>query len=183
MILVLDSCETNTKTPTKEQITEIIAETIRQDSLDTNIPVCLNLVNRYIYQQEYDNKFGYLPLPPRNKQGEPFVFRLYKSTKKNSLGFNQKDSLFVTRQINRIKDLTLELKILPKNIRAKNVPAFKNNEPRMYKFLVPIFNIEKDFAIVEYDFQCANCGYGIIVYLRKINDKWIKIESFVTWTS
>ena len=178
---MLESCVTNTKVPTNEQITVIIVETIRQNSLDTNIPICLNLVNRYIYQQQYDKRLGYFPPPPRNKQGEPFVFGLYKSTKDDSLGFNQKDSLFVARQINDNKDITLEVNIIPNNIKTRNVSALNNNELKLYTFLVPVFNRKKDFAIVEYDSKRAGDGFGVIVYLRKINGKWIKMKSFSTW--
>ena len=183
MILILDSCGTRQKIPTRNQITEIVLETILQDSLDINIPISLNLVNRYIYQQEYDKELGYLPEPTRNKKGEPFVFKLYKSTKDNSLGFNQNDSLFVANQLVENKDVTLELKIIPKDININIVPVLENNEKKLYKFLIPLFNKNKDFAIVEYDFQCADRGYGIIVFFKKINGKWIKMKSFGTWTS
>ena len=105
MLLILDSCETKQQIPTKQQISEIIIETIKQDSLDINIPICLNLVNRYIYQLQYDKDLGYLPSPPRNKKGESFVFKFHKLTKDNSLGFNQTDSIFVSKQVINNKDL------------------------------------------------------------------------------
>jgi hypothetical protein len=183
MILILDSCENKQQIPTRGQITEIIIETIKQDSLDINIPICLNLVNRYNYQLEYDKELGYLPPPPRNKKGEPFAFKLYKSTNDNFSGFNQKDSLFIAKQVDVNKDLTLDLKVIPKDFKIKNVPVVKNKELRLYKFLVPLFNYNQDFAIVEYDFQCAGCGYGVIVFFKKIDGKWIKMESFGTWRS
>ena len=183
MILILDSCETKQRIPTREQITEIIIETIKQDSLDINIPICLNLVNRYIYQLQYDKDLGYFPPPLRNMKGQPFVFNLYKLTKDNYLGFNQTDSIFVSKQVISNKDITLDLKTIPKNIKIKNVPVIKNNEQRLYKFLIPLFNSNKDFAMVEYDYQCAGCGYGIIVFFRKIGGKWTKMESFGTWRS
>jgi hypothetical protein len=181
MILILDSCETKQQIPTREQITEIIVETIRQDSLDVDVPICLNLVNRYNYQLQYDKENGYLPPPPRNKKGEPFTFISYRSTKDDSLGFNQKDSIFIAKQVDVNKDLTLDLKVIPEDLKIKNVPVVKNNEQRLYKFLIPLFNSNKDFAIIEYDYQCAGCGYGIIVFFRKIGGKWTKMKSFGTW--
>lgn len=183
MILILDSCETKQQIPTREQITEIIIETIKQDSLDLNIPICLNLVNRYNYQREYDEELRNLPPPPRNKNGQPFAFELYKSMNTDSLGFNLKDSLFIAKQVDANKDLILELRVVPKCFKIKNVPIYNNNELRLYKFLLPLFNSNKDFAIVEYDYQCADCGYGIIVFFRKIGGKWTKMESFRTWSS
>lgn len=182
MILILDSCETTKQEiPTREQITEIIIETIKQDSLDNNIPICLNLVNRYIYQMEFNKELDNLPPPPRNKKGEPFVFNFYKSTKDHPLGFNQNDSIFVTKQVARNRDITLEFKIIPANIKVRNVPVLENNELRLYKFLIPLFNSNKDFAIIEYDYQCASCGHGKIVFFKKTGGKWTKIESFGTW--
>ena len=149
----------------------------------TNIPICLNLVNRYNCQLQYNKEIGYIPPPPRNKQGEPFVFALYKSMAKIPLGFDNKDSTFVARQINNNKDVTLELKIIPGNIKIKDVSSLKNNESRLYTFLVPVFNRNKDFAIVEYDSMHVGYGHGTIVIFRKINGKWIKIKSFRTWQS
>jgi len=59
----------------------------------------------------------------------------------------------------------------------------KNNESRLYTFLVPVFNKNKDFAIVEYDSKRVGYGHGTIVIFRKINGKWIKIKSFRSWQS
>lgn len=183
MILVLDSCGTKQQIPTSEEITEIIIETIKQDSLDINIPVCLNLVNRYIYEPQYDKDLGYFPPPPRNKNGEPFVFSMHKLTKGDSLGFHQTDSVFISKQIISNKDICLDLESIPKNIKIKNVPVLKNNEEGLYKFLIPLFNSNKDFVIVEYDYQSVCCGYGVMIFFKKIDGKWIKIDSFGTWTS
>ncbi|MBK9936318.1 MAG: hypothetical protein IPP05_19900 [Cytophagaceae bacterium] len=181
MIIILDSCETKQQIPTREQITEIIIETIKQDSLDINLPICLNLVNRYNYQLEYDKELGFLPPPPRNEKGVPFAFKLYNSTNDNFQGFNQKDSLFIVKQVDVNKDLTLDLKLIPNDFKIKNVSVVKNNELRLYKFLIPLFNRNNDFATVEYDYQCADCGFGKIVFFRKIGGKWTKIKSFGTW--
>ena len=183
VMTMICSCMSSPEMPSKVEITEIIVETIRQNSLDTNVPICLNLVNRYNCQLQYNKEFGYVPPPPRNKQGEPFVFALYKSMNRIPLGFDNKDSTFVARQINSNKDVTLELKILPKNIKFKDVSALKNNESRLYTFLVPVFNKNKDFAIVEYDSKRVGYGHGTIVIFRKINGKWIKIKSFRSWQS
>ena len=183
MILILDSCNTKEQIPTRKQITEIIIETIKLDSLDVEIPICVNLVNRYMFQLEYNKDLGYLPPPPRNKKGEPFVFLRFKLTNKDSFGFNQMDSVFIAEQIDNNKNVSLDLKNVPNDIKIKNVSVDDYKEQRMYKFLLPLFNKNNDFAIVEYDFQCAGCGYGVIVYLKKVNSRWIKIKSFGTWTS
>jgi len=183
IVLILDACKNKQQIPNREQITEIILETIKQDSLDINIPICINIVNRYIYQQEYNKDLGYLPPPSRNKKGEPFVFKYYKSTDNDSLGFIQTDSIFIVEQIVSNKNISLDLKIVPRDIKIKNISVDNYKEQRLYKFLLPLFNKNHDFALVEYDFQCTSCGYGILVFLKKINGKWIKIKSFGTWTS
>lgn len=179
--LILESCEQKQVIPDREQITKIIVETIRQDSLDNNILINTNLVNRYSYKQEFDSKLGYMPPPFRTEKGKPFVFNFYKSSKEDSLGFNQSDSIFVTEQTAKNKDIALVLNILPDNYRFKSIPAFKNKEPKFYNFLIPLFNRKNDFAIVEYDYHCLGCGNGRIVFFRKMKDKWIKVKAFDTW--
>jgi len=131
-----------------------------------------------------DNKdLKYLPPPPGNKKGEPFVFYRFKSNINNSLGFIQTDSLFLVEQIDKNKNISLDLKFVPRDIKIKNVLVNDYREQNIYKFLIPLFNKTCDFAIVEYEFQCVSCGYGVIIYLKKINGKWIKLKSFRTWRS
>lgn len=175
------SCGHKQVLPDRRLITEIIVETIIQDSLDSSIFINTNLVNRYSYQQEFDNDLDHIPPPPRNDKGEPFVFCFYKSITENSLGFNQLDSSFVAEQVLRNRNINLELKILPQNYKFKSIPVFNNNGLRFYNFLVPLFNIKKDLAIVEYDYECPGCGNGRIAVFRKIKGEWIKTESFRTW--
>ena len=181
--LILVSCERKIVIPDRELITNIIVETIIQDSLDSSIFINTNLVNRYSYQQQFDGESGYFPPPPRNEKGEPFVFNFYKSNKENLLGFNQFDFLFVTEQTVRNKDITLEIKLLPNHYKFKSIPVLNHNGTKFYNFLVPLFNIKKDLAIVEYDYKCPGCGNGRIVFFRKIKGKWIKVKAFDTWTN
>jgi hypothetical protein len=179
--ILLESCEHKQVIPNKEQITEIIVETIEQDLLDTSILINTNLVNRYNYKQEFVRKLRYLPPPLSIEKGKPFVFNLYKSSKENSLGFSQSDSIFVTEQTAENKNIALVQNILPVNYRFKSMPIFENKEQKYYSFLIPLFNLKNDFAIVEYDYRCPGCGKGRIVFFRKIKDKWIKVKAFNTW--
>jgi len=112
MFIVLESCEHRQVIPDKEEITKIIAETIKQDSLDNKIFINLNLVNRYSYQPDSDRMLRNFPPPPRNEKGEPFLFYYFKSDKENLLGLNQLDSTFVLEQIAINKDISLVLKLL-----------------------------------------------------------------------
>ena len=181
--LILNSCNTNQKIPTIEQITEIIIETIKQDSLDNEIPININLVNLFIYQPQYDSELGEIPPIGIGKMGKPFSFKKHRSTKDYLLGFNQEDSIFVVRQIKSNKNISLVLESIPDNIRVSNSSVDKNNELRLFQFYIPLFNLNNDFAVVEYDYQNASSGYGRIIYFKKINGKWTKVESFGTWMS
>jgi len=182
MIIVFESCEHNRQViPDRIEITKIIVETIKQDTLDNTIFINQNLTNRYNYQQEFDSVMGYLPPPPRNEKGEPFVFNYYKSNKVKLLGFNLSDSLSIIDQIAKNKNITLVYDLLPINYRFKNSPLFKNNGAKLYNFLIPIFNRKMDFAIIEYDYQCTGCGKGRIVFFRKVAGKWMKVKAFNTW--
>jgi hypothetical protein len=133
---------------------------------------------------EIDSVFGYIPPPPRNRNGEPFIFSKYLSYDTiASLGFKQVDSIFIAKQILLNKDIMLDTNRIPNNIKFENIPLLNYRKQNIYIFLIPIFNKNKNLAIVEYEFQSVCCGYGVIVYFRKIENKWIKIDSFGTWTS
>ena len=182
LIFLLVACEKEPKIPTAQQITRLVLETINQDLLNNSFPISTNLINRYMYQQQYDKELGYIPPPPRSLNGEPFAFRLYKKTSKNDLlAFNQKDFLIISEQIIKNKNISLDQSFLPKTHKFMNIPANNYDPQKVYKFLLPLFNSTMDFAIVEYDFQCASCGYGRSVYFKRYGNKWIKIASFLRW--
>lgn len=133
---------------------------------------------------EIDSALGYLPPPPRNRNGEPFVFSEYLSDDTiKSLGFNHEDSMFIAKQILLNKDVIIDTNRIHDNVKFENIPVFNNGKQNIYIFLVPVFNKDKSRAIVEYEYRSVCCGYGVIVFFRRIKNQWIKIDSFGTWTS
>ncbi|MGC3945530.1 MAG: hypothetical protein QM762_13605 [Chryseolinea sp.] len=182
VFFVLAGCENAaTQIPNNEEISNLIVETIRQDSLDRTIPTDINVINRYNYRQQYHKELGYIPPPPRSVDGEPFVFGRYKSTMMDTMGFNENDSVFVAYQIQKNKDIVLERDVLPGDILTYNSQVQESGEQKSYQFLVPLVNKSKTFAIVEYELNCSGCGYGRYVGLGRVGDKWIKVGSFDTW--
>jgi hypothetical protein len=179
LTLGISSCVPNNKIPDRSELTNLIVETIRQDTLDTNIPIDLKLEDRYNYQLEFDKRFGYLPPPPHNKKGYAFVFGFYKSEIGDSLGFNAEDSIFVADQINKNTNILLDAKQLPRNIHTYNSLTDKEKGGKRYKFLIPLVNRDKTFALVEYEISESDGGYSCIVFFRKNRNEWSKMMSHV----
>lgn len=174
-------CKPKQEIPDTTLITDIIAETIEQDSLNKSIPISYNLVNRYIYKLERDTLIEYLPPPPRNKNGEPFVFSKYFDDSVSPLKFNQADSIFIAQQILLNKNIKLDISRIPDNIKIKSFPVLDRKGQDIYIFLVPLFNKDKSLAMVEYDYDSSCCGYGRIVFFRRVGNQWIKVATFGTW--
>ena len=85
-----------------------------------------------------------------------------------------------------IKDIKITKEDFSSLININNIPFWNHRihqEQKTFSFLIPIFNDDKTLAWVEYFFNCASCGYGKNVLFRKINNKWIIIDSYVTWHS
>jgi len=183
LVAIFSCCKPKNEIPDVQLITDIIYETIKQNSLDTSIIISSNLVNRYIYHLEIDSVLGYLPPPPGNKNGEPFVFSKYLSDDTiASLGFRLEDSIFIAKQILLNKDIIINTNRIPDNIKFEDIQVLDYGKQNIYIFLVPVFNEDKNLAIVEYEYRSVCCGYGVIVYFRKIENKWIKRDSFRAWT-
>jgi len=183
-LMTIQSCtNTNKDIPDVKEISEVIYQTIIQDSLNISWPINLNLGNRYIYELEKDSVLGYIPSPPGDKKGEPFVFSRYLGDTSVSLGFSPDDSIFISNQILLNRDIVIDTNFIPDSIKFENIPVMNYKKQNLYVFLIPIFNKNRTRVIVEYEYRSVCCGYGVIVFFQKVNNKWIKINSFGTWTT
>jgi hypothetical protein len=174
-VSLLLCCKPKYEIPDIALITDLITETIKQDSFDISKPINSNLINRYIYTPKRDSLGEYLPMPIRNENGEPFLFNKYFKDPASSIQFNQSDSIFVALQILLNKDIKIDTNRIPDNIKIEDFLVFDYNRQDVYIFLVPLFNKEKNLAIVQYDYRCGDCGYGRIIFFRKIKNQWIKV--------
>jgi len=167
MIFFLNSCNSRHEMPTNKEISEIILETIKQNKFDIKIPVYSNVENYYIKYK--DNLPSY------------FEFNLVK--KEDYFGFELSDSSFVLKQMLKTKNIRFGNKMIPNSYIIQNEISGRNTDLGMYIFFLPLFNKDKDFAMVEYSYMSANEGYGIVVYFRKVWGGWQKIKAIRVWVT
>jgi hypothetical protein len=94
------------------------------------------------------------------------------------------DSLFILNQVVLNKKLKIDSIRIDKRFLIKNFPRlhFRDKwKDEIYFFKLPILNKDKTIAIIEYDYFCVRCGHGQEVILKKVNNKWILINSKGTW--
>jgi hypothetical protein len=186
-ILVSIGCSKKPDIPDVKLMTELIKETIIQDSLDRTRPLNDLLINYYIYEmQKVPGEDDYYPPPPLGPKGEPFVISRLRLNLKwiNNYIISSDDSVSIIQQVNLNKNIKIKKKDFGSLIQIKNIPFFDNgysHRENTFSFLIPIFNNDRSLAWIEYNFNCASCGYGKVVLFRKINNKWIKVDSYVTW--
>jgi hypothetical protein len=185
ILFTFNNCATKNDIPDNKLINEIIIETIKQDSLDTSLPMSNKLINYYILKFETNSELE-SPLLSRNKKGEPLVIEYFRKRQKFYTGYtiSSKDSIFIERQIDNAKNIRLDSIRFKDIIKVKDITNWtddKYREARIYRFLMPIFNCDKTLAWIEVDYHCHSCGGGYMVILKKENDKWKKIKSYRTW--
>jgi hypothetical protein len=181
--------------PDNRLINEIIRETIKQDSLDTSVPMSNKLISYYFYSVEIEKNSSLEfpppppPLPPTtNGKGKPlnlYYFRLYQ-TKLIGYTINAEDSIFFERQFTKAQNIVLD------SIKFKDIIRVEDNTNRqpgkfrsqeIFEFFIPLFNRDKTIVWVEYNYRCPACGYGRLVIFKKTNNGWLRIDSYETWTN
>ena len=191
ILLTYNSCATKNDIPDTKLINEILIETIKQDSLDTSLPLSNKLINYFIYtikiERNSDIEFPPPPPPPpSNKIGEPLTLHYFRLNMEKLIGYriSDEDSLFFERQISNFKNIELD------SIKFKDIIRVEDNIHRrldkyrsreVYEFLIPLFNHDKTIVWVEYNHRCPACGHGRMVIFRKINNSWSTIDSYTTW--
>jgi hypothetical protein len=175
-------------TPENSIITEIIIETIKQDSLDISHPIISKLVNYYFYKidipKDYDLKFPPPPPPPpSNEKGVPLTLQYFRPNQEKTISYTitLADSLYFERQMNNAKNVELDSMRLKDIIPFIDITRSKVRSREFYEFVIPLFNYDNSIAWVQYNFRCPTCGYGRMVVFKKTNNVWLKINSYPTW--
>jgi hypothetical protein len=103
----------------------------------------------------------------------------------------QKDSLYFSKQLNNKQDLSInkslffndkvvlidEKSISKKIVNAKDeIFGFG-----YYEFSKPFISANQDKAIIQIDYHCPNCGYGVAFIFEKKNKKWIIVNELSLW--
>jgi hypothetical protein len=187
------SCKSKKGLPDVDMITDIVNETVKQDSLITSVPINIQLSDYYLYLDQSfirSNRDTIEPPPPppfMNNKGEyPFEFRDYKSELKYVLYYSTsiEDSLYIVDQVTLNKKVILDSNRIDKRYTIKNFTRRNYRDKwkdKIYFFKIPLLNSDKSIAIIEYDYLCASCGHGREVILKKINNKWTLVQSITTW--
>ena len=195
LILIGFSCKSKIDLPNVQLITDLIDETLLQDSLNSSVPINIQLVDYYLYIEPKLNNLRsdsiVPPPPPRypNKIGEePIDFDSYRRELKYVLDYsiNSEDSLFFINQVTLNKKVLIDSNRIDKRFIIKNFSCLNFRDKwkdEIYFFKLPILNKDKNIAIIEYDYYCSGCGHGQEVILKKLNNKWILIQSIRTWTN
>jgi hypothetical protein len=176
-------CKTNLGLPDNQLVTQIIMETIKQDSLDRSLSISKELINYFLYkvEPEKNNDTIYPPPPPPPaffEKGKPLALYYFRLNQQKIIGYNisKEDSINFERQISNKKNIELDTAQLKEILQLRN-----QNKTEFYEFLLPLFNRDKTLAWVEYNHRCTACGEGKMVIFRKTNNRWLKIASYWTW--
>jgi hypothetical protein len=192
ILVFVFSCKTNSHNidiPDNHLISDLIIETIKQDSLDTSIPIISDLVNYYFYSPEVRKDSDLEipppppPPPPSDEKGEPLALQYFRLNQERIIEYTitASDSLYFERQFNNAKNIVLDSARLKDIIPFENVSQNKLRSREYYEFLLPLFNYDKSMVWVQYNYHCPACGHGGMVIFKKINNKWVKINSYPTW--
>ena len=172
--------------PDNTLISEIIIETIKQDSLDTTVPIISKLVNYYFYNIDFSSESGTPPPPPpppSAEKGTPLTLQYFRLNQQKTIGYTitTSDSLYFERQMNNAKNVELDSTKFLNIIPFKNVTQNKSRSREYYEFLLPLFNSDESIVWVQYNYRCPACGYGRMAIFKKSNKEWLKINSYATW--
>ena len=81
------------------------------------------------------------------------------------------DSIFIKLQIDTTRKFSISRDLINR---------YNNESKRFYIFDMPIFSFDKEFVIVRYWRVCGGlCGTCHQVLLKKVNNHWIKVNSWL----
>jgi hypothetical protein len=102
--------------------------------------------------------------------------------------FSSKDSLAIIAQNSNPKKLKVAEIIIDNfnttTIQEEMANREKGQQYSFYEMSIPVFSLNKQKAYLELDYSCGSlCGYGMAIYLKKVNGIWKVIEKHRTWVS
>ena len=172
-----ESSDKTLELPNDSLINEVITSVIIFDSLDSAKLGQRKLLIPFIYfMPKWDRKSHDPPPPPpipthpyNLKYGHTYdeLFSYFNSL--NDLKQRQKDSIFALRQI----DTTIS-----HNVSNKASLLFRGEKDDYYWFSLPIFSTDKKTVVISYSEENY---FGYCTVLRKIDDKWVKVDHKMTW--
>jgi len=166
--------------PNKNDVNQIIRTIIREDSLNKK-KISLSAELRKITVSLKG------PTPSRRGFDTMNVKRLLGRGHDGQYFFSKRDSSYFLFQNRAIKSLKLDSPFLKIMTLMSNAQIQKNEKSdplfRHYDLSLPIFSLDRKKAVVEFNYYCKFCGFGMLIYLEKINGKWEIIKQEETWVS
>lgn len=167
--------------PDKNDINEIIRTIIYKDSLNkTKIPLSVDLTKIIVSLKDatIPSPIGFATMN---------VKWLLGKGRDNQYFFSKRDSSYLFFQNGAIKSFKIDCPFF-KIIKLTSNAQIQENEKsdgffRHYDLTLPMFSSDGKRALVEFNYYCPLCGYGMIIYLEKINGKWRIKRQEETWKS
>ena len=152
--------------PDSTLINNVIEAVILIDSIKPDYDIKLSLQQTQIYSQPKWENDSVPPAPP-----PPFsitfeeLFEQFNS--KSDHIKRQNDSIFFCLQKDTVRKF---------NINKQLYSRFNHTSNKYYRFYVPIFSFDKQFAFVQYWRDCGGlCGNCHVYILKRTGATWIKI--------
>ena len=185
-LLVLFACKSEKpkekySAPGKNDVNEIIRTIINEDSLNKKkYPLSADLIKITVSLKD-------ATIPTRKRFDTMNVKRLLGRGHDGQYFFSKRDSAYFFFQNGAIKSLKLDSPFLKIMTLMSNAQIQKNEKSdplfRHYDLSLPIFSLDRKKAVVEFNYYCTFCGFGMLIYLEKINGKWEIIKQEETWVS
>ncbi|MFB9079330.1 hypothetical protein ACFFLS_05565 [Flavobacterium procerum] len=196
IFLVFSSCEKKEKRDESsilksKNINEIVAAVIAQDSLPvsknnaSSRMFCVDLTKINIYIPEKSDNPN---LPPPPSFNGISINQLLKSKVKEEIFFSTADSAFLISQNKEQNEFQIEEEIIKKinstTSKEEKIKQEKGEKYDFYKITIPVFSKDMTKAYVELNHFCGSlCGEGRVLFLSKINGKWIIVANYQKWIS
>lgn len=173
-----------------KNINKIISAIVVQDTLDIlkrtkNAKMFCEELKRMVVEIPFKQKDGSI-LPPVSDN--IYINTILNDKIKGEVFFSTKDSAYLMYQNLYPKKFKLDkLYTSEWNLTSFEKEMIKRKEGKEYDYYemtIPIFSKDQTKAYIEIDYHCGSlCGYGRGMYLQKVNEKWIIVETFRTWIS
>jgi hypothetical protein len=104
--------------------------------------------------------------------------------KQYNFGLKKINELFNENDINYLKEQFDNELNKEWNLNLGKIKLIRNPKKRNYSYSIPLFNIEKNKAIIYKEFYCGSlCAYGSIeIYIFK-DESWMHYKSIPLWIS
>ncbi len=201
-LLTFFSCSEKTETLTSKEeefnlkerqsdIDEIFETIIASDSSFYEVKVLSSIVKLNILtnKTDYLDENDQFQLLDYNDENEIPQILLYNPEDPNNF-FEEKDLEYIISQnsnpdtIYFNPDRFKKLNFISSNELSNHLKAGGFNYPSFVIFNIPIFSGTNTTVMVQEAFHCGGmCGGGKKYILRKVNNKWVIVDSWRTWIS